>query len=310
MALGLGLLVVVAAGIATSAGVAFACLVWSYKRSLEREEDAWWLKGEKGKARGSLLLRTLFWLASKSPATHDAQMADEAEAKAKLLVNADGVGGALQGGVCFIGSSTFTFWTRLEDDMREAGITDAKCFNAAFGGACTRHVNAHIEALCLRFRPKVVVYFCGTNDINLDVGYPKVAPPPAVATASAPVVKQPASSSSSCDSGGGCGGAGSSGRSGVAVVHRDEAHTNFLHFVGMVKAALPGCRVVLLAATVTPLVVERQAPYVERFFRHNRLARDACVLLGGVEIVEQGDFQLLVAHINALCTLMVVAHSF
>jgi hypothetical protein len=68
--------------------------------------------------------------------------------------------------VCFVGSSTFTFWTKLTEDMRPY-CGNVSVFNAAFGGSCSDHVLEFAEQLVFRWKPKVIVYFCGTNDYNL-----------------------------------------------------------------------------------------------------------------------------------------------
>ena len=134
--------------------------VLSYFRTLETGVNAWWLSGEAGQRRGAALLRFLMRLAGCiGRRAVDRAMGRAAEAKAvKLAAEV----AAASGSVCFLGSSTFTFWLSMAADMQKAGI-DPSCFNAGFGGACTAHVLAHVENLCLRFRPAVIVYFCGTN---------------------------------------------------------------------------------------------------------------------------------------------------
>mmetsp|Transcript_4239 Transcript_4239/g.4967 ORF Transcript_4239/g.4967 Transcript_4239/m.4967 type:complete len:177 (+) Transcript_4239:121-651(+) len=85
------------------------------------------------------------------------RMIGEAKEKSRMLdkLNMD------PGGVCFTGSSTFTFWINLERDMKPvSGV-----YNAAFGGACTQHVLAVAEDLVINRKPSVIVYYCGTNDL-------------------------------------------------------------------------------------------------------------------------------------------------
>jgi lysophospholipase L1-like esterase len=62
--------------------------------------------------------------------------------------------------VAFVGSSTFTYWAALAEDM--AGLP---AVNAAFGGSLTAHVLAHADRIAA-LRPRVVVYYCGTNDVT------------------------------------------------------------------------------------------------------------------------------------------------
>ena len=71
------------------------------------------------------------------------------------------------GGVCFVGSSTFTYWRYIEADFQELGVP---VINAGFGGSCTNDILPLMDRLCTQFKPRVVVYFCGTN--NLTQGMP------------------------------------------------------------------------------------------------------------------------------------------
>jgi hypothetical protein len=72
------------------------------------------------------------------------------------------------GGICFIGSSLFTFWRGLQEDFASLSTP---VFNAAFGGSRTHDLLPHSEALCFRYEPSVVVYFCGAN--NMPSGWPE-----------------------------------------------------------------------------------------------------------------------------------------
>jgi hypothetical protein len=67
--------------------------------------------------------------------------------------------------ICFIGSSTFTFWTHIEKDFRGLG-PDVKVFNAGFGGSTTEDILPLVDQLCTQFEPSAVVYFCGTNNLS------------------------------------------------------------------------------------------------------------------------------------------------
>ena len=63
--------------------------------------------------------------------------------------------------VLFTGSSSIRFWETLEEDMHPL-----KVLNRGFGGAHIAHVNYHFEDVVLRYNPKAIVFFCGTNDIT------------------------------------------------------------------------------------------------------------------------------------------------
>ena len=66
------------------------------------------------------------------------------------------------GGVCFVGSSTFTYWRCIAHDFAELNLP---IINAGFGGSCTYDLLTFADVLCAKYQPRVVVYFCGTNNI-------------------------------------------------------------------------------------------------------------------------------------------------
>ena len=136
----------------------------SYAATLTNERNAWWLRGCVGRRLGTLVLSGLMQLGRVAGQSHfAATMRDVALAKAAALEAEP----PAKNSVCFIGSSTFTYWTNLARDIAAADPSlGASCFNAAFGGSCTTHLLAHIDALCTQWKPRVVVYFCGTNDLN------------------------------------------------------------------------------------------------------------------------------------------------
>jgi lysophospholipase L1-like esterase len=71
------------------------------------------------------------------------------------------------GSVVFVGSSIFHRWTNLAAHMAPLPVV-----NRAFDGAQTTDMLRIIDSV-LRERPKVVVYYCGSNDVS--AGQP--APP-------------------------------------------------------------------------------------------------------------------------------------
>ena len=64
-------------------------------------------------------------------------------------------------GFLFIGSSSIRLWKSLEDDM-----SPLKVINRGFGGAHTKHINRHKDKIVFPYKPKAIVFFCGSNDIN------------------------------------------------------------------------------------------------------------------------------------------------
>lgn len=66
-----------------------------------------------------------------------------------------------KGPVLFVGSSIFHRWTQLMSQMAPLPVT-----NIAFDGAVTDDWNRLIDSRVLPFRPKVIAYYCGSNDVD------------------------------------------------------------------------------------------------------------------------------------------------
>ena len=64
-------------------------------------------------------------------------------------------------GFLFIGSSSIRLWKSLEEDMKPL-----KVINRGFGGAHIKHINRHKDKIVFPYKPKAIVFFCGSNDIN------------------------------------------------------------------------------------------------------------------------------------------------
>lgn len=64
-------------------------------------------------------------------------------------------------GIEFIGSSTFRRWSTLEADMAPLPV-----FNCAFGGSRVADVLAAVPRLVVPYKPRVLVYYCGDNDMG------------------------------------------------------------------------------------------------------------------------------------------------
>ena len=63
--------------------------------------------------------------------------------------------------ILFIGSSIFRQWTNLKEQMAPLPV-----FNRAFGGSQTADILEHMDSVVLPYEPKVIVYYCGSNDVN------------------------------------------------------------------------------------------------------------------------------------------------
>ncbi len=62
--------------------------------------------------------------------------------------------------ILFTGSSSIRFWASLKEDMSPQTV-----LNRGFGGAHIAHVNYHFNEVVKTYRPKAIVFFCGTNDL-------------------------------------------------------------------------------------------------------------------------------------------------
>ena len=66
-----------------------------------------------------------------------------------------------RGGIVFTGSSIFQFWTHLREQMAPLPV-----LNRAIAGTVTRDMLNRIGQLVLPYQPRIVVYYCGSNDIS------------------------------------------------------------------------------------------------------------------------------------------------
>lgn len=63
-------------------------------------------------------------------------------------------------GIVFTGSSSFTFWSTLAQDMAPLPV-----LNRGFGGAKIGDVVRYVDRIVLPYQPRAVVLFAGTNDV-------------------------------------------------------------------------------------------------------------------------------------------------
>ena len=65
------------------------------------------------------------------------------------------------GGILFVGSSIFRLWTGLQAHMAPLPV-----FNRAFGGSRTAEQLHFMDRIVRPYRPRMIVYYCGSNDVN------------------------------------------------------------------------------------------------------------------------------------------------
>ena len=94
------------------------------------------------------------------------RFADQIEA----FLKADQVKPPPQEAILFIGSSIFRLWKNLPEQM-----TPLPVFNRAFGGSQTHEILAYMDKIVLPYKPKMIVYYCGSNDINANVTTQSIA---------------------------------------------------------------------------------------------------------------------------------------
>jgi hypothetical protein len=82
-------------------------------------------------------------------------------ADVQRFLDADKTNPPPQGGIEFIGSSIFRQWTTVAQDM-----APLPAYNRAYGGSHTWEMNAWLDQTVLRYKPSIIVYYCGSNDIQ------------------------------------------------------------------------------------------------------------------------------------------------
>jgi len=83
------------------------------------------------------------------------------ESEIQAFIAKDKTNPPKSGTILFIGSSIFRKWTTVTEQMSPLPV-----FNRAFGGSRTDEVLARMDQLVFPYKPKIIVYYCGSNDIN------------------------------------------------------------------------------------------------------------------------------------------------
>jgi hypothetical protein len=69
-----------------------------------------------------------------------------------------------KGGILFVGSSIFSHWKTVGEQMAPLPV-----LNRAFGGSRTADQLALFDQLITVYAPKIVVYYCGSNDLKAGI---------------------------------------------------------------------------------------------------------------------------------------------
>lgn len=101
--------------------------------------------------------------ARTEPASAQAAAAPWYEREIRAFEAADKASMPAPGQVLFIGSSSIRMWETLAEDMKPAPV-----LNRGFGGSKTGEVLAVFDRIVLPYKPSVIVYYGGDNDLGTD----------------------------------------------------------------------------------------------------------------------------------------------
>lgn len=104
-----------------------------------------------------LFLLPWFALAADDAAKRWAQY----EPSFKAFAEQDRAKPPVKGGILFVGSSIFRQWTDVAGMMAPLPV-----LNRAFGGSRTGDQLARFNQVVLPYAPRVIVYYCGSNDLK------------------------------------------------------------------------------------------------------------------------------------------------
>lgn len=91
-----------------------------------------------------------------------ASLSIQGRAQTTEISSKDGITSPEHGGIVFTGSSIFQFWTHLKEQMAPLPV-----LNRAIAGTVTQDMLNRIGQLVLQYQPRIVVYYCGSNDISV-----------------------------------------------------------------------------------------------------------------------------------------------
>lgn len=90
-----------------------------------------------------------------------ASQAPRFQSDINAFLKADSTSRPPEGQIEFIGSSIFRLWKTVATDMAPMPV-----FNRAFGGSQTPDVLRYEDQIVIAYKPRIVVYYCGSNDVN------------------------------------------------------------------------------------------------------------------------------------------------
>lgn len=99
--------------------------------------------------------------AAETAAVAAAKRWERFEPEFKAFASADRASPPAKGKILFVGSSIFRKWTTVTEQMAPLPV-----LNRAFGGSQTPDLLARFDQLVTPYEPKVIVYYCGSNDLK------------------------------------------------------------------------------------------------------------------------------------------------
>ena len=109
---------------------------------------------------GLLLLAPFAMQAAAAPEEAAKRWA-QYEPSFKAFAEEDRAKPPVKGGILFVGSSIFRKWTDVAEHMAPLPV-----LNRAFGGSRTGDQIARFDQVVPPYAPKVIVYYCGSNDLK------------------------------------------------------------------------------------------------------------------------------------------------
>jgi lysophospholipase L1-like esterase len=120
--------------------------------------------------RAVLAVATVLLVSILSPGS-SAQTAAKWDPAIAKFEAADRVSPPPQNAVVFIGASSIVRWN-LAEYFPDLG---AKAINRGFGGSQSVDAVRYVERIVIPYRPRVVVYYAGDNDVEAEVPAPEIA---------------------------------------------------------------------------------------------------------------------------------------
>jgi lysophospholipase L1-like esterase len=99
--------------------------------------------------------------ASNPPSNTTAKPESRFEQEIQAFAETDRARPPVPGGILFVGSSIFRQWTNVAEMMAPLPV-----LNRAFGGSRTDDQLSRFDQVVMPYAPKIIVYYCGSNDLN------------------------------------------------------------------------------------------------------------------------------------------------